>query len=167
MIQDNANLYGEMSRFFRALPPYMLAADEQIELVYTPRGENRPTRRECFPDLEQASQRAISLGPAHNVFLQVVVEPGTTPWNTDSTQLLASWCARDRRPDDHFVGDDGNAILTELLPLPHDEPSLVAQQYYPEGSYTCVAAWYYYRSRCPERARRREAREAPPERGER
>src|SRR5215203_2273052 len=158
MIQDN-NLYKYMSRFFGSLPSnYILAADEQIELVWMPRGKNQPTYTECFADLEQASQKAVSLGPAYDVFLQVVVEPDTTLWETDSTQLLASWYARDRRPDDHPAPDNVNIIHTQLKPLPYAEPSLVYLQFYPDGDYTCVASSYLYRSRCPIRAEKERRR---------
>lgn len=156
MIQDN-NLYEGMRRFFRVLPDrYIIAADEQVELIFTPVGKNQQTHRECFPDLKQAAARAISLGPAYDMFLQAVVEPGTTPWGTDTTQLLAAWCSRDRRPDDKRVGYDGNCTSTNLKPLPHAEPSLAFLQHYPVGDYTCDAVYYYYRSRCPERARAEE-----------
>ena len=142
-----------MRQFFDSLPPYILGSDEQVEVVWWPRGKNQPTRRECFPSLKQASARAISLGPNHDVFVQAVVEPGTTPWNSDTTQLLAAWCSRDRRPDDKLVGYDGNCTLTSLKPLPHAEPSLALLQHYPDGDYTYDAVYYYYRGRCPERAR--------------
>jgi hypothetical protein len=153
MIQEN-NLYEAMRRFFGELADYfVIAAEEQIELVCMPRGSKHPTYRECFPDLEQASVRVVSLGCALEVFVQVVVEPGTTPWNTASTQLLAGWCSRDRRPDDKLVGYDGNATCTELRTLARIEPSLAFVQTYPYGERTYEASWYYYRSRCPERAR--------------
>jgi hypothetical protein len=153
MIQDT-NLYEGMRRWFRRLPDhYIITPHEQIELLWCPRGKNQRLHRECFPDLKQASQRAVSLGPAYNVFVQAVVEPGTTPWNTESTHLLASWYSRDRRPDDMLVGYDGKVTLTSLKPLPYAEPSSAMLQHYPDGDYTCDAVRYYYRSRCTERAR--------------
>ena len=157
MIQD-IRLYEGMRRFFWRLPDsYIITFDEQIELLWWPRGKNQPIHRECFPDLRRASQRAVLLGPAYDVFLQAVVEPGTTPWNTESTHLLASWCSRDRRPDDRLIGYyDGKGTLYTLKPLPYAEPSLAILQHYPDGDYTCDAVEYYYRSRCPERARAEE-----------
>jgi len=156
MIQDD-RLYEGMRRFLRRLPDhYIITSDEQIELLWSPRGKNQLLCRECFPDLKWATQRAVSLGPAYDVFLQAVVESGTTPWNTDSTHLLASWCSRDRRPDDTLVGYDGKVTLTMLKTLPYGEPSLMGLQHYPDGDYTCDAVQYYYRSRCPERARAEE-----------
>lgn len=154
MVQD-MHLYEGMHRFFRRLPAdYIITPDEQIELLWGPRGKNLALHGECFPDLKQASQRAVSLGPAYNMFLQAVVEPGTTPWNTESTHLLAGWCSRDRRPDDTREGYEGNIVCFELKPLPYAEPSLAFLQHYPDGDYTYDAVQYYYRSRCPERAAR-------------
>ncbi len=157
MIQD-VNLYEGMRRFFDSLPTYILGADEQVELVWMARGENQPIHRECFPDLKQASARAIALGPARNVFLQAVVEPGTTPWNTDSTQLLASWT--------DAPGRRGSGGVATLQPLPNAEPSLVCFEYFSDGVTTCAAGWFYYRSRCPERARLRARSQSPLSRGD-
>lgn len=156
MIQDD-HLYEGMRRWYRRLPAhYIITPDEQIELLWCPRGKDQTLYRECFPGLKQASRRAVSLGPAYDVFLQAVVEPGTTPWNTESTHLLASWYSRDRRPDDRLVGYDGKVTLTTLTALPYAEPSLVGLQHYPDGGSICDAVQYYYRSRCPERARAEE-----------
>ncbi len=163
MIKE-VNAYEGMWRFVSSLPTYILGADEQIELVSMPRGENQLSYREGLP-LIQASAGAIALGPAHDVFLQTVVEPGTTPWETDSTQLLASWCARDRRPDELVSGNAGNVTVTEFIRLRYAEPSLAGLEVYLDGAYTCEAAWYYYRSRCPERARLRVRSQSPLSRG--
>lgn len=88
----NDDLHEEMRQFFRRLPNYyIITEDEQIELIWTALGKNQLAIRECFPNLKQALQRAISLGPAHHMVLQAVIEPGTLPWETDSTQALAAW----------------------------------------------------------------------------
>jgi hypothetical protein len=85
---EDYNLSERMTVFFGSLA-YEFAAGEQLELLWTPRGENEFLRSECFPDLERASRRAASLGPACDVYLQATTEPGTTPWETENTQLLA------------------------------------------------------------------------------
>jgi hypothetical protein len=163
MVQENNPyrrfaLYEEMRQFFRELPShYILGEEEQVELVWMPRGKNQPTHRECFPDLEQASARAVSLGPSHDVFLQAVIEPGTTPWETESTQLLACW---------HDVREKcGPTGVSTLVALPYDEPSQKWYQYYSGGGYTCIAVWFYYRSRCPIRARLRGEQQTPSDEG--
>ena len=143
---EDYNLSESMTVFFGSLS-YEFAAGEQLELLWTPRGENEFLRSECFPDLEQASRRAASLGPACDVYLQATTEPGTTPWETENTQLLAYWHNRPRESGDprslRFSG------VSEMRPLPYEEPSLAFFQDFPDGDSTCVAGWFYYRSRCP------------------
>jgi len=140
------NLSERMTAFFGSLS-HELAAGEQVELLWTPRGENYALRRECFPDLERASQRAASLGSACDVCLLATNEPGTVPWEAENTQLLAYWRHRPRESGDpcslEFAG------LIEMCPLPYDEPSLAFFQDFPDGDTTCVAGRLYYRSRCP------------------
>jgi hypothetical protein len=147
---EDFNLSERMTVFFGSLA-YEFAAGEQLELLWTPRGENYALRRECFPDLERASRRAASLGPACDVYLQPTTEPGTTPWETENTRLLAYWHNRPRENGDprslEFSG------VSEMYTLPYDEPSLVFFQDFPDGDTTCVAGWLYYRSRCPIRRR--------------
>jgi hypothetical protein len=145
MTEDH-NLSERMSIFFDSLA-YKFDAGEQLELLWTPRGEGETLRSECFPDLERASRRASSLGPACDVYLQATTEPGTKPWETENTRLLAYWHNRPRESGDPrslwFAG------VMEMCPLPYDEPSLMFFQYFPDGDTTCVAGWLYYRSRCP------------------
>ncbi len=147
---EDSNLSKRMALFFGSLS-YKLAAGEQVELLWTPRGENHALRRECFADLQHTARRVTSLGPAHDVYLQAVTEPGTTPWETESTQLLAYWYNRARESGDprSFQFSD----VSEMRPLPYAEPSLVFIQHFPDGDTTCVAGWFYYRSRCPIRHR--------------
>jgi hypothetical protein len=143
---EDYNLSERMTVFFGSLA-YEFAAGEQLEVLWTPRGENYALRRECFPDLERASRRAASLGPACDVYLQATTEPGTTPWETENTHLLAYWHNRPRES-----GDPSNlefAGVMEMCPLLYDEPSLAFFQDFPDGDTTCVAGWFYYRSRCP------------------
>lgn len=143
---EDFNLSERMTVFFGSLA-YEFAAGEHLELLWTPRGEKYALRRECFPDLERASRRAASLGPACDVYLQATTEPGTVPWETENTQLLAYWHNRHRES-----GDPRSlqfADISEMRPLPYAEPSLVFIQCYPDGDTTCVAGWFYYRSRCP------------------
>ena len=147
---EDFNLSERMTIFFGSLS-HELAAGEQVELLWQPRGENEFLRSECFPDLEGASRRAASLGPACDVYLQATTEPGTVPWETESTQLLAYWYNRPRES-----GDPRSlrfADVSEMCPLPHAEPSLAFFQHFPDGNTTCVAGWFYYRSRCPIRRR--------------
>jgi hypothetical protein len=143
---EDSNLSARMTMFFDSLSQE-LAAGEQFELLWTPRGEKYALRRECFPDLERASRRAASLGPACDVYLQATTELGTTPWETENTQLLAYWHNRPRESGDPrsllFSG------VSEMYTLPSDEPSLVFFQHFPDGDTTCMAGWLYYRSRCP------------------
>jgi hypothetical protein len=149
MIQEN-NLYEGMRQFFRRLPDhYIITAEEQIELIWWPPGKNQPSHRECFPDLKQASQRAISLGPAHHIVLQAVIEPGTAPWNSDSTQVLAMWGDAPGMPGSNGITTGG----ARLHPLLLVEPSQQWVEYFSDGVTTCCeASWFYYRSRCPIRA---------------
>lgn len=147
---EDSNLSDRMTIFFGSLS-YEVASTEQIELLWTPRGENGDLRRECFPDLQQAARRATSLGPDHDVFLQAVTEPGTTPWEMQSTQLLAYWHTRPRRSGDPRTLEFAGVI--EMCPLPYAEPSLAFFQDFPDGGTTCVAGRLYYRSRCPIRHR--------------
>ena len=149
MIEDS-NLSEKMALFFGALS-YELSGGEQVELLWKPRGENHALRRECFPDLQQAARRATSLGPAHDVFLQAVTVPGTTPWEAESTQLLAYWYNRPRESGDPRSLQFSD--VSEMYTLPYDEPSLVFFRHYPDGDITCAAGWFYYRSRCPIRHR--------------
>jgi hypothetical protein len=147
---EASNLSERMTIFFDSLS-HELAAGEQVELLWQPGGENEFLRSECFPDLKRASRRAASLGPACDVYLQATTEPGTTPWETENTQLLAYWHNRPRES-----GDPRSlrfADISEMRPLPYVEPSLVFIQCYPEGDTTCEAGWFYYRSRCPIRHR--------------
>jgi hypothetical protein len=143
---EDFNLSERMTVFFGSLA-YEFAAGEQLELLWKPREENSTIHRECFPDLQQAARRATSLGPDYDGYLQATTEPGTTPWETVNTQLPAYWHNRPRESDDpsnlEFAG------VMEMCPLPYAEPSLVFIQCYPDGDTTCVAGWYYYRSRCP------------------
>jgi hypothetical protein len=147
---EDSNLLDRMTIFFGSLA-YEVTAGEQIELLWKPREENSAIHRECFPDLQQAARRATSLGPACDVYLQATTEPGTTPWETESTQLLAYWHSRPRESGDprslEFAG------VIEMRPLPYDEPSLAFFQNFPDGDTTCVAGQLYYRSRCPIRHR--------------
>jgi hypothetical protein len=147
---EDSNLLDRMTIFFGSLR-YEVTAGEQIELLWKPREENSAIHRECFPDLQQAARRATSLGPAHDVFLQVAAEPSTTPWENESTQLLAYWHSRPRESGDprnlEFAG------VIEMRHLPYDEPSLAFFQDFPDGDTTCVAGQLYYRSRCPIRHR--------------
>ncbi len=143
---EDINLPERMGRFFGSLS-HELHAGEQIELLWRPRGEERPPRRECLPDFEQVSLKAVTLGPEHDVFVQAVTEPGTAPWEAESTQLLAYWYRRPRRS-----GDPRSALgagAAEMRPLPYAEPSWAFIQCYPDGDSTCEAGWFYYRSRCP------------------
>ena len=143
---EASNLSERMTIFFDSLS-HELAAGEQVELLWQPGGENEFLRSECFPDLKRASRRAASLGPACDMYLQATTEPGTTPWENESTQLLAYWRSRPRES-----GDPSNlefAGVMEMCPLPYDEPSLAFFQDFPDGDTTCVAGWLYYRSRCP------------------
>jgi len=143
---EDYNLSERMTVFFGSLA-YEFAAGEQLELLWKPREENSTIHTECFPDLQQAARRATSLGPDYDVFLQAVTEPGTTPWENESTQLLAYWRSRPRES-----GDPSNlefAGVIEMCPLPYAEPSLAFFQDFPDGDTTCVAGWLYYRSRCP------------------
>jgi hypothetical protein len=150
MIQDD-NLYEGMRRFFRRLPNYyVIAEDEQIELFWTTLDKNQPAIRECFPNLKQALQRAISLGPAHHMVLQAVIEPGTLPWETDSTQTLAVWR--------HAPGRSGSNGVATLRALPFVEPSTHWFEYFSDGVSTYEASWFYYHSRCPIRAQTEERR---------
>jgi hypothetical protein len=143
---EDFNLSERMTMFFDSLS-YKFAAGEQLELLWTPCGENYALSRECFPDLKRASRMAASLGPACDVYLQATTEPGTVPWETENTQLLAYWRNRPRES-----GDPRSlqfADISEMRPLPYAEPSLVFIQCYPDRDTTCVAGWFYYRSRCP------------------
>ncbi len=140
---DDVNLSEGMSLFFGSLS-HELAAGEQAELLWHPRGENEFRPRECFPDLMQASQRAASLGPHHNVFLQSTTEPGTTPWETEGTLLLACWLGRPRRVDDPRTVSGAGVAEMRLL---RGEPSLMLIQCFPDGDTTCEAIQFYYRSR--------------------
>ena len=143
---EDYNLSERMTVFFGSLA-YEFAAGEQLELLWKPREENSTIHRECFPDLQQAARRATSLDPDYDVFLQAVTEPGTTPWENESTQLLANWHSRPRES-----GDPSNlefAGVMEMCPLPYTEPSLAFFQDFPDGDTTCEAGWLYYRSRCP------------------
>jgi hypothetical protein len=149
MIEDY-NLSESMTIFFDLLS-YEFAAGEQLELLWTPRGENYALRWECFHDLERASQRAASLGPACDVYLQATTEPGTVPWETEDTQLLAYWHNRPRESSDPRSLQFSD--ISEMHPLPYAEPSLVFIQCYPDGDTTCEAGRFYYRSRCPIRHR--------------
>ena len=143
---EDSNLSERMNVFFGSLA-YEFAAGEQLELLWKPREENSALHRECFPDLQQAARRAISLGPDYDVFLQAVTEPGTTPWENESTQLLAYWHSRPRDSDDPRSLEFADVI--EMCYLPYDEPSLAFFQDFPDGDTTCEAGWLYYRSRCP------------------
>lgn len=120
MIEDS-NLSERMTIFFSSLA-YEFAAGEQLELLWTPRGENYALRRECVLDLELASQRAASLGPACDVYLQATTEPGTTPWETEDTQLLAYWHNRPRESGDPRSLQFSD--ISEMRPLPYAEPSV-------------------------------------------
>ena len=153
----NSNLSERMIAFFGSLS-YLVDADELVEVLWAPRGENSALRRECFPDLQQAARRAASLGPAHHVFLQAVTEPGTTPWAKEGTQLLAYWHNRPRRNGDPRSLSYADAAEVRSL---YGEPSLVFIYCYPGGDSTCEAAWFYYRSRCPIREQHRAAGRSP------
>jgi len=136
LMTEDHNLSESMTVFFSSLS-YEFAAGEQLELLWTPRGENEFLRSECFPDLKRASRKAASLGPACDVYLQATTEPGTTPWEAENTQLLAYWRNRPRES-----GDPRSlqfADISEMRPLPYAEPSLVFIQCYPDGDTTCVA----------------------------
>jgi hypothetical protein len=144
MTEDS--LSERMTVFFGSLS-YEFAAEEQFELLWKPREENSALHRESFPNLQQAARRTASLGPACDVYLQATTEPGTVPWETENTQLLAY---RHNRPRES--GDPRSlqfADISEMRPLPYAEPSLVFIQCYPDGDTSCVAGWLYYRSRCP------------------
>lgn len=140
------NLSERMTDFFGSLS-YEFAAGEQLELLWTPYGENYALRRERFTDLERATRRAASLGPACDVYLQAATEPGTVPWETENTQLLAYWHNRPRESGDPRSLQFSD--VSEMHSLPYAEPSLVFIQCYPDGDTTCEAGWLYYRSRCP------------------
>jgi hypothetical protein len=143
---EDSNLSERMSIFFGSLS-YEFAAGEQLEVLWTPRGENEFLRSECFADLERASRRAASLGPACDVYLQATTEPGTVPWETENTQLLAYWHNRPRESGDPRSLEFADVL--EMCYLPYDEPSLAFFQDFPDGDTTCVAGQLYYRSRCP------------------
>lgn len=140
---DDVNLTESMSRFFGSLS-HDLAAGELVELLWHPRDENEFRPRESFPDLEQAAQRAASLGSGHDVFLQATTEPGTAPWETEGTRLLACWLSRPRRGDDPRTVLGGGVAEMRLL---RGEPSLMFIQCFPDGDSTCEAIRFYYRSR--------------------
>jgi hypothetical protein len=117
------------------------------------------TGTEYFPDLEQASARAVALGPSYDIVVNAVVEPGTKPGDTGSTQLLASW--RYDASEKHASSD-----VVSLQPLLSAEPGLMWCEYFSDASITCEARWYYHRSRCPIRAQIEESRRRRQDDGE-
>ena len=140
-----------MRRFFQKIPAhYMLDPGEQVELMYWPLGEDELFYREYFLDLEQASARAVSLGPSYEISIQAVAEPGTTPWDTDGCQTLARWIVN--------FGPLANGEVVVLEPLRQAEPSFVCREYFSDWPLTWEASRFYYRSRCPIRAQIEERR---------
>ena len=140
-----------MTVFFDSLS-YELPLESSSKLLWTPRGENDVRYGgNASPIWSGRARRVASLGPDYEVYLQATTEPGTTPWETENTQLLAYWHNRPRES-----GDPSNlefAGVMEMCPLPYDEPSLAFFQDFPDGDTTCEAGWLYYRSRCPIRHR--------------
>jgi len=137
-----------LERFLADLPDYLLGEEERVEVVYSGDGPGSELLRECFPDLEQAKQRALELGPSRDVWVQAVSEPGTKPWETEGTDLLVYWYGRERRAKDGYARP--GAVITTMLGLEYSEPSLTFYECFRDGDATLEAGGFYYRSRCPE-----------------
>lgn len=158
------NLFGEMREFFDNLPEYAIAEDEEIEVIWAPRGNDLGWNRQRVANLDQTASMAVALGPDHNIRILVMERADDGDGSGRCRHPLASWEHRERRSEDHYA--KFGLTLTSLV-YPPGKGYGLAVQHFPDGGGTCEAITFTHADRPWKPVRHQRTRSSDPALGNR